>query len=481
MCVWFPDWSLRRPDAPSDEPCQVVGDDGRIAAANSLAREAGIRPGMRRREGEALCPGVVTLRRQIAQESARFEPVAQAVEELVPRVELVEPGLLFVAVSGAVRYYGGEQPLAGLVAETIGRAGGSGGRVTVADGPFLARWAAALTDQLVWVVEDDTRLLASLDVSTVGGEELVSTFRWLGVETLGDLARLPREAIASRFGPAGLEAHRLATGEDHPVTPRALSEDRSAEERFEDPIEDLDRLGFAVRSLANRLMAACRDAPPRRIRVEVEAADGSRRVRIWRSDDPLDDRGTADRVWWQLRAWFEGPGIPGGVVSLRLVPADRTDRGRQLALGEDAVSEDRVRRSLDRVGDLLGAEAVLVVRPQGGRLPGERVRWGSRHERESGAERDPDAPWPGRIPGPAPALVPPQPQVLEVEWDEGIPYRVRLGSRWVEVLSWAGPWRSTGRWWEGDGPSDRYQLVTSAGALLCEVREERSFLVGVYD
>jgi protein ImuB len=95
--------------------------------------------------------------------------------------------------------------------------------------------------------------------------------------------------------------------------------------------------------------------------------------------------------------------------------------------------------------------------------------------------RDPAAPWPGRLPGPSPALVPPEPRPFEVEWDGGMPARVRLGSRWEPVLSWAGPWRKVGRWWEGEGPADRYQIVTSAGAFLCEVREARTFLLGVYD
>jgi hypothetical protein len=77
--------------------------------------------------------------------------------------------------------------------------------------------------------------------------------------------------------------------------------------------------------------------------------------------------------------------------------------------------------------------------------------------------------------------VPPEPLVLEVEWDEGIPARIRLGARWVPITTWAGPWRNLGRWWEGASPADCYQLVTSAGAFLCEIRQGRAYLTGVYD
>ena len=63
-----------------------------------------------------------------------------------------------------------------------------------------------------------------------------------------------------------------------------------------------------------------------------------------------------------------------------------------------------------------------------------------------------------------------------------MPVRIRLGSRWVPVLSWAGPWRHVGRWWLGEAGHDRYQLVTSAVAFLCEVAEDgATTLAGVYD
>jgi hypothetical protein len=39
----------------------------------------------------------------------------------------------------------------------------------------------------------------------------------------------------------------------------------------------------------------------------------------------------------------------------------------------------------------------------------------------------------------------------------------------------------TGRWWKGEPTSDRYQIVTSVGAVLCVVEEGRAYLAGVYD
>jgi protein ImuB len=220
---------------------------------------------------------------------------------------------------------------------------------------------------------------------------------------------------------------------------------------------------------------------PHRVSILAEAAEGEPRERIWRSADPFTEKALSDRVWWQLRAWVESGGVPGGISRLRLAPADLSDEGRQLGLLQDESSRIEAERALARAQTLLGPEGVLQGRAQGGRMPQERVVWSRWGEPPVDQERDPSAPWPGSTPAPSPALVPPKLQPLEVEWDEGMPARVRLGTRWEPVLTWSGPWRLGARWWTGEEDADRYQLVTSVGAFLCVVAGGRAFLAGVYD
>ena len=481
--MWFPDWPLRRPDAPSDRPCQVVGDDGLVTATDPQAAAAGVRSGMRRREAEAICPTVITLEADSGAEAVAFEPVVMAVEALVPRVEVARPGLLFVPVAGAVRYYGGEGPLADRVLEEVERVAGHGGRIGLADGPFAAHLAARRADDGPMVVVDTVAFLDTVDVAEIGVDDLVDTFRWLGITTLGALRSLPRVAVASRFGPAGLESHRVASGEDRALLPRSIPADIAVEDRFDPPLLDLERAAFAARALAGRLLDVLvpLGGLPHRVVVEAFSAAGDERTRTWRSAAPFTEAELAERIRWQLRAWVESGGIPGGITRIRLVPADLSDQGRQLRLGQDATSEEEARRAIIRAQGLVGPDAVLQAGRQGGREPGEQVRWHRWGEEAPAPQRDPKAPWPGRIPAPSPTLVPPDPLPLDVDWDGGFPARVRLGSRWVSVLSWAGPWRATRRWWDGEAPADRFQIVTSAGAFLCEVREEKSWLTGIYD
>jgi len=526
MCVWFPMWSLTRPDAPSGEPVLIVDD--RVTGATDEVLEAGVILGMPRREAEALAPFATVMSRDIGEETRRFEPVVALVEDLVPRVEVVAPGLMYVPVAGAVGYYGGEEALAMKVSNEVHEylqkhsqleahdqspAGGSEGRVEahdqspaggserserrgvapphyvgIADGPFAARWAAALAAPgEPKIVHDTIGFLSGLDLGTLresmGGEEMIDTFRWLGITTLGDLARLPRETLASRFGNPGLQAHRLASGEDRQVDPRDIPPDLAVEMAFEDPLETLDSVAFASRNLAENLLGRLRSAgvAPHTVTITARAAHGPDRTRVWRSADPFTEKALSDRVWWQLRAWVEAGGVPGGIAGLAIVPDDLSSEGRQLNLLTDESSMIEAERALTRAQALLGPEGVLQARAQGGRMPAERVAWSRWGEPETAEERDAEAPWPGTTPSPAPALVPPRPDPIEVEWDGGMPTRVRLGSRWEPVLTWSGPWRLSGRWWKGEPDVDRYQIVTSVGAFLCVVQEGRAFLAAVYD
>lgn len=421
-----------------------------------------------------------------------FESVVQIIEDLVPRVEVAEPGVAYVPVEGAVRYYGGEKVLAEKIAGAIP----PGGRIGLADGPFAARQAAARAGELEpLIVEDTAAFLRDLEIDALGPGELADTFRWLGVTTLGALARLPRAAVASRFGPDGLTAHRLAAGEDRRPMPRPIPPEYAVESRhIEEPLVMAEQVAFLTRSLAARLLGVLsRDGlSPFKVMVEVEAADGTVRQRTWRSADPFTEHALAERVWWQVRAWMDTPGgIPGGVVRLRLDPSDLSGEGRQLALLEPierdgettwqevAIDRHDAERALARAQALVGPDAVLQAVPKGGRMPHEQVEWYPWGDQPP--EVGEDAPWPGKVPPPSPALASPKPPPIEVEWDGGMPVRIRLGTRWETVLSWAGPWRMVGRWWEGEGPADRYQIVTSVGAVLCFVKDGRVYLAGVYD
>ena len=187
LCVWFPDWPLAELEIESGRPCFVFedrpprisgGEAQRVRAANDSARQAGVELGMGRRAAEALCPTALVLARDLAAETKRFEQVVLTLESLIPRVEVVEPGLALVSVEGAVFYYGGEGPLVERVAKELSKdieypQGGL--RIGLAEGPFAARWAAISADRGPVVVDDTAAFLSTLDISTLEKDELIAT------------------------------------------------------------------------------------------------------------------------------------------------------------------------------------------------------------------------------------------------------------------------------------------------------------------
>jgi protein ImuB len=153
--------------------------------------------------------------------------------------------------------------------------------------------------------------------------------------------------------------------------------------------------------------------------------------------------------------------------------------------GGASEADARAARAFVRVQERLGIESVLMGRVQGGRDPAGQsvlVPWGSPEAAAASA----GAPWPGRLPPPAPTDVLHLPPAVEVVDPDGRAVTVsgrglltaeldRLsvgGGPWQVVLAWAGPWPVTERWWSVRRRRARLQVVTADGVarLLCTER-----------
>ncbi len=458
--------------------------------------------------------------------SARaFEPVVALVEEFCPHVEVLRPGVCAIPARGPARYFGGEAELADRLAAAVGRAG-YGCQVGVADGLFAAGLAARAGSGVLVVPPGKTpEFLARFPVGVLGMPELCELLPRLGIETLGQLARLPPAEAVSRFGPPGGLAGRLARGLDpRPLIPRPPTVDLSAAMEFDPPAGQSEPVIFAAKALADQMhdRLAAGGFGCVRVRVEVHYSGGAQVSRLWRHDGLLSALAVAERVRWQLdgrsasqpASQSGGPAAVGpvpagpvpvgddgelsGVILLRLVP-DQLVRatGRQLALWGDAVVSDRVARAAIRVQAMLGHERATRPVAAGGRRPGEQVLlvpFG-----DAGVPQRPaDRPWPGRIPAPSPATVYPAPQLASVTDSAGevvsvggraglsaAPARLSVdGGPARLVTAWAGPWPVTQRWWDPLQAcrQARFQLVTDDGhAWLAALQDGRWQIEARYD
>ena len=501
-CLWCPAWpvvALRARDPSLCDAAVAVVERGErglvVIAASTEAAAEGVTSGLRRREAEARCPGLAVAEADPQVEARAFEQVARAVETFTPRFVLEEPGRISFPTRGPSRYFGGDTAMGVRCLDAVGAIGITDARVGVADGGFAAMLAARAAEPgAAYVVPpgESPGFLAPWPVAVLEDPEqpeLADLLVRLGLRTLGAFAALPDGAVLGRFGSAGARAYRLARGDDKATAPPASPPPELIETAELDPPAVLvETAAFAAKALAEQLMArlgalglACT-----RVMIEAETERGERLTRCWRHEGALTPAALAARVRWQLEGWLTAEVgdddtvdelATSGLVLLRLVPDEVLPAtGRQLGFwGGDPAAADRAGRVLARVQGMLGHPAVVTAVPQGGRTPGERVRWvpwGDPREpaRPIDAVAAPGAnarevpPWPGAIPAPAPARVfdpPPPAELLDAAGEvvtvsgrgdpSAPPARLRcaaLPDRGGEIAAWAGPWAHDARWWD---------------------------------
>ena len=191
----------------------------RVVACSSAARAAGVRRGLRRREAAARCPQLHVATADADRDARFFEGVVAAVDDLVPRAEVLRPGLLVLPVRGAARYFGSEEQAAERLIDAVAVAGAEC-QVGIADQLSTAVFAAR-AGRVVQLGGDAKFLVGALDpqlatepsLSGPGRDELADLLWRMGIRTIGQFAALSRTDVASRFGADGVTAHRFARGE----------------------------------------------------------------------------------------------------------------------------------------------------------------------------------------------------------------------------------------------------------------------------
>lgn len=509
LVLWCPDWpvvsGLADAGLPDRLPAAVL-EKNAVVACNGAARADGVRRGMRRRDAQSRCPELVLLEANPERDARAFEPVAAAVEELRPGVDLLRPGLLALHVPD--RFYGGEVEAAAIIAERVVDLGVWDCRVGVADNLFAAEQAArqaAPQDTLIVSEGGSAGFLQGLPVEALDDPDLVGLLRRLGIRTLGDLAGLPRREVQARFGAEGARIHRLARGDDDAALAlRTPPPDLVCQIHFEPPLVSVETVCSSLRRTADRFVAqlAGRHLVCTRVEIQVECEGAEREgvvassqswahVRWFRATDLID------RVHWQLSAQR----LPGPVGLVRLIPeAIESSAAHAEGLWGGGTDED-AERGITRVQAMLGYDAVVVPVLQGGRAPVDRqalVPWG---ERPSGL-RPRELPWPGSVPDPAPTRVFAEPLPASMVGADGrvpmvsdrgavtsAPTRFCAGlaggqpGSWQQVAAWAGPWPVDELWWEEDRRRvARFQVVGFDGrAWLMVCMDDQWWIEASYD
>ncbi|MEV6243586.1 DNA polymerase Y family protein [Lentzea sp. NPDC051838] len=494
LAIWCPDW-------PVVAACTATGtgqhlpvavlDGNEIVSTSAVARAEGIRRAMRKRMAEAMCPELVTFEHDPQRDAKFFEPVAEAVEELAPGIEVVHPGLVAVPAQGPVNYFSSAEQAAERIVDHIAQQTGTEAQVGVADSLFAATIAAHRN--VIVPPSQTAEFLRPLGVHELDAPELVDLLRRLGLKTLGSFADIPENAVASRFGGPATRQHRLARGlPERPLDKRKPAPELAVTETFDDPVERIDAAAFAAKILSERLHEnlSARSLACTRLGIHARTENDEELHRVWRAAEPLTPRGIADRVRWQLDGWLTRERLTSGIRTLTLEPVEVVD-GTALQLGLWGHDDERAVRALLHVQGLLGPDGVLTPVLDGGRGPKEQVRlvpWGD----ERAPAHNPDHPWPGRLTRAPATLADDLADLKDADGNEvGVTGRLELTAqpkslavrgRTQEVTAWAGPWPVDERWWAPDPHrAARIQVQTQDQAFLLIRRDQRWFLEGVYD
>jgi hypothetical protein len=294
-----------------------------------------------------LCVSVHTEAREL------WEEMLDALDAVSPLVDDVRPGLAFLDMHGIA---GGAPMWIEQTHRTLLRFGCA--LRTAVGANKIAAWAALhVADGSLCEPGAERELLAPLPLSLLEIDPAtIERLRLLGIERLGDLARLPHGPFVRRFGAAAASWHELARGIDRrPFVPRGHAVAIEASIFGEGRAADETQVFFALRMLLARIcddLERCgKRAGALRLAIELEDAEACT------IDVPLATPTAHERTLFDmLRAKLEGMTFAAAIVGLRLQALQLEEGGEAQALFcADDLDPQRVAVTIARLEAALGA------------------------------------------------------------------------------------------------------------------------------
>jgi protein ImuB len=485
-CIFVPDFPVEailraEPELRSKAVAVLEGKPPLqiILAINEAARRAGVLPGMTKLQVEG-CAEIALRERFALQESAAHQALLDCAQSFSPRVEDVAPDTLLLDVSGLGALFGA---LPNIACEIYQRASTMGLEINVAVAFTLeAALLAAHGFSGVTVVPEgkESEVLGSLplavlfadEIEAEGEEELLQTFSRWGIRKFRDLAALPAVSLSERLGQRGLELQRKVEGIGPrtlvPSDPPLLFEEVM---ELEFPLVLLEPLAFLLNRMLDQLCARlqARALAAQELFLELTLENGRSESascfqRTIHLPVPLVDANIFLKLL-QLDLKAHPPGAPVVKIRLRIEPAKPRPAQNGLFLPASPEPE-KLELTLARIAAVVGEgragspQLLDTHRPQAFEMrrfassasgngdshaPKNKNKCLRNKDRENTELENKDLVTALRIFRPRIAV--------NVTYQEGAPTHIsskRQNHIAGEVLWAAGPWRSSGDWWEQD-------------------------------
>jgi protein ImuB len=498
LCVWFPKWPLQRlrtarPELSRSEVALYAGENQRpvLTVCSTKSQRLGLRPGQPLAEAKALLPGVVFLPADPGADRSALVQLALDCQRFTPLVGLEtgdHPESLFGEVSGCTHLWDGEQRFLQSVRSYWH---GRGYQVQLALACSMgAAWGLAHASiNSVVPPGDEATALAGLPVAALRlPPEALEPLEALGLGTIGDVLKLPRETLASRFGEILPERLDQALGLlSETLACERLREPLSVVREWETPIEDRFALALLCRQMLRGLLneAGRIGMGLQELEGELRTQGDSVRIEVRLVEPTRDDQHLAQLVDLHLerRTWS------GGVVAVRwaALRLGRPVQAQGSWFGDD--TEARMSRAfnnlVDRLSSRLEARAVLRAEVIPDAQPEHVVRlvpWTNSPPPKLDSFTLPPEQSRGR---PFRLLGNPRPIDVFSAVPDGPPVRMVWEGRDRQVARSWGPERIATGWWRTqDVERDYYRAEWENGTQVWVYRDQRSgrwFLHGFFD
>lgn len=495
LCLFFPRLMLDRLEREDPRrtvsPFAVVWEEKGhlyIAAVNDAARAAGIQEGTRLADARALLPAVQIVLHDPEADYRLKQRIVEWCDLYSPLVAHDDADGIVLDITGCAHLFEGEAALLETL-ETRLREMKFRVRGAIAD-TAAAAWALARFSKRAIVTRDE--LPDALDPLPVRAlrihSEIATELKRVGLTTIGHMRRIPRDSLATRYGPGVLLRLDQALGlAEEAITPYRPPAPYRTEQAFAEPIGTTAAVEQALLGL---LTALC-------LRLEKEHRGA---CRFYLGCHRVD----GSTAWLEVRTSRPGRSVTHlmrlfsekmssldagfGIEIMTLSAADVNAAAPvQMSLPHcgDGIEEDKpLTELLDRIGLRLGFEHVCRFQIRESLLP----EFSTEFVPVTGAST-PDAHWPEYRVRPVRFINPPAPieiaEIIPGKW----PVRIRVGRQLHRIVRAEGPERLAPEWWR-DQPlrwatRDYYRIESEQGARFWIFREpgrtesgERWFLHG---
>ncbi|MEL7470641.1 MAG: DNA polymerase Y family protein [Pseudomonadota bacterium] len=342
----------------------------RLAGVNAQASAKGLSAGMGLTDARAICPDLRTAMLRPQRLQAFVCALARWAERFSPLTGLDEADALVIDATGCAHLFGGEEAmLSAIISELAGL--GLTARAAIADAKGAA-WALAQFSTGGIAPEGRLRsAIAGLPVAALRIDaETVERLGQVGLTTIEPLTRMPRGALARRFGIECMRRLDQALGaEPEPISPNRSAPRFSVRMTLAEPVGLVSDVMAGLERLLERLCQKLElhQHGARTLRLTVRRVDGADQgaeISLARPGrDPMRLRDLFERKVSEIQSGF-------GIDALRLeAVVTEVLKPAQMTQAHRATAEQKLTDLISLIGNRVGFENVTRAVPAESHIP----------------------------------------------------------------------------------------------------------------